>query len=221
MVAKIAEIFRSIQGEGLYQRVPQVFVRFFGCNLQCVFCDTKLDYFLESTLQDVIDKINSFKDYHSVSLTGGEPLLQIEFLKELVSRLKQENKIIYLETNGTLYDNLRQVIDYLDIIAMDFKLPSSANLRSLWSEHEEFLNIAQKKEVFVKVVVSENTQIKDIFQAIKIIKQVNPQVCLVFQPEHPYEISLEKRVRIFQAVCEGNDIKVRVISQLHNRLGIK
>jgi len=94
MFAKIAEIFKSIQGEGIYQGESQVFVRFFGCNLNCQFCDTKLTSYRELTLDELLGQINSFSDYHSISLTGGEPLLQAYFLEKLAEQLKLDGKTI-------------------------------------------------------------------------------------------------------------------------------
>ncbi|MCM8763078.1 MAG: 7-carboxy-7-deazaguanine synthase QueE, partial [Candidatus Omnitrophica bacterium] len=77
MQAKIAEIFKSIQGEGIYQGREQVFVRFYGCNLKCQFCDTPLTHYEELRPEELLNRINIFGvDYHSLSLTGGEPLLQ-------------------------------------------------------------------------------------------------------------------------------------------------
>ena len=89
---KVSEVFKSIQGEGLYQGVDQVFVRFFGCNLKCNFCDTELDYYKKKTTSELFNEINSFGDCHSLSITGGEPLLQIDFLKDLLKFLKKRKQ---------------------------------------------------------------------------------------------------------------------------------
>ena len=96
MNAKISEIFQSIQGEGKYLGVRQVFIRFFGCRLGCRWCDT--DYarnpqagrFTEMNVDEVMGRAASlWAGCHSISLTGGEPLLQAGFLKELFPRLKK------------------------------------------------------------------------------------------------------------------------------------
>ena len=187
MKGKISEVFKSIQGEGPYQGNLQVFVRFFGCNLKCSFCDTKLDRYNEKTVLELLEDICVYKDYHSLSLTGGEPLLQLDFFREFAQTLKRKNKIVYLETNGTLCQNLKKIIDYVDIIAMDFKLPSSAGMKSHWQEHKQFLTIAKKKEIFVKAVVNHGTLIEDIFSSINIIKEVNPETMFILQPENPFE----------------------------------
>src|SRR3990167_4332799 len=121
---KIAEVFSSIQGEGIYQGVSQVFVRFFGCNLNCRFCDTPLNNYQDYSLEELYSRIESLdKGCHSISFTGGEPLLQDDFLKEIMSWCKKGHKKTYLETNGMLMAALERVIDFTDIIAMDFKLP--------------------------------------------------------------------------------------------------
>ncbi|MFA7677711.1 MAG: 7-carboxy-7-deazaguanine synthase QueE, partial [Candidatus Omnitrophota bacterium] len=111
MNAKICEVFKSIQGEGLYRGVDQVFVRFFGCNLECSFCDTKLQSFQEISLPELLEQINSFNGYDYVSLTGGEPLLQEDFVGVLAKALKEEKKKVYLETNGILHEQLDKVIE--------------------------------------------------------------------------------------------------------------
>src|SRR5574344_2620500 len=139
--AKIAEIFDSVQGEGLYIGVRQLFIRFCGCNLLCDYCDTAFDKGKEYTVDELVKEIQSYdtQSIHSVSLTGGEPLLHYEFLQLLLPELKKQNIKIYLETNGTLPKPLESVIDNIDIIAMDFKLDSSAKIGNLYSKHDEFL----------------------------------------------------------------------------------
>ena len=82
--AQIAEIFKSIQGEGIYAGRKQVFIRFYGCNLGCRYCDTQPLTFTEMDLEEVLSTISVFKNYHSISLTGGEPLQQIDFLQVLL-----------------------------------------------------------------------------------------------------------------------------------------
>lgn len=119
--AKVAEIFDSVQGEGPYIGYRQLFVRFCGCNLLCDYCDTEFDKGDDYTVAQLVEKIKSFKlePLHSVSLTGGEPLLQYEFLKEFLPSLKQLGLKIYLETNGTMDRALDKVIEYIDIVSMD------------------------------------------------------------------------------------------------------
>ena len=85
MKAKIADIFRSIQGEGIYQGVDQIFVRFFGCNLECGYCDTELLSYTEKTVDQTIREILNLGECHSVSLTGGEPLIQSCFLSGVLA----------------------------------------------------------------------------------------------------------------------------------------
>lgn len=88
---KVAEIFKTIQGEGIYAGTKQVFIRFYGCNLNCSYCDTQLTHFREMTVAYVVSSVYVYEDYHSIVLTGGEPLLAIDFLKELLPRFKKIN----------------------------------------------------------------------------------------------------------------------------------
>ncbi|MBU1121806.1 MAG: 7-carboxy-7-deazaguanine synthase QueE [Candidatus Omnitrophica bacterium] len=228
-MAKIAEIFKSIQGEGLYQGQEQVFVRLFGCNLRCSYCDTTLEFYQEKSIAQVIAQIQSYDNYHSVSLTGGEPLLQIDFLAELAKGLKKLGKKVYLETNGILYDNLERIIDDIDIIAMDFKLPSAVGGVDFWDEHRRFLEIAMEKEVFVKAVIGIDTSKDEILQAINIIKNIvgaslvyaRNKIQFILQPQNPYEDLLQGKLVDFQQVCNSRGIEAKILPQLHKILNIK
>jgi len=221
MKAKICDVFKSIQGEGLYQGASQVFVRFFGCNLECSFCDTKPERYAEWDIAKLLDEIDTYSDYHSISLTGGEPLLQIEFLKVLVERLKEKAKIIYLETNGTLPKSLSEIIDYINIVAMDFKLPSSTALKDYWLKHRKFLKIAQGKDLFVKAVIGKKTRIEDVRIATAIIKEVKKDIPFILQPQNPFEDVLEEKIKYFEKVCKDSGMRVEIIPQLHKKLKIK
>jgi len=247
--AQLSEVFSSIQGEGLYVGERQLFVRFAGCNLTCQYCDSPAslvvtpEYKVELTpgthkfeprpnpvsseqLLALVEGLTQPGDvHHSISLTGGEPLLQVDFLKSFLPELKKQNKLpIYLETNGALPDHLNEIIDLVDIIAMDMKLPSATGLSPYWQEHKKFLEVAYLKEVFIKVVVTKETKIMELDEAAKIVAAVDDKVPLVIQPVTPHgpvkHRSEAGQLLAFQATAKRHLKNVRVIPQVHKLLGL-
>jgi organic radical activating enzyme len=220
-LAKISEIFKSIQGEGIWQKKEQAFIRFFGCNLNCKFCDTKQNSYELMRVGQVVKEIDNLGSFHSLSLTGGEPLLQADFIKDLGVNLKRSGKIIYLETNGVLYQDLAKVVDSIDLISMDFKFPSSTGQLPLWDMHQKFIKVAKKTNLFAKAVIGKDTVIEDLDKAIEIIKKNKLDLLLILQPENPYEYLLEKKLSDFKKKCLDSSISVKIMSQLHKKMGIK
>jgi organic radical activating enzyme len=220
---KISEIFNSIQGEGLYLGERQLFVRFFGCNLKCKFCDTKIKYYVEYEPEQLSDKIKLYHDgSHSVVFTGGEPLAQKDFIKEVLRLNKKNGFLNYLETNGTLNDALEEVIGYIDIIAMDLKFSTSTGMANFFNSHRDFLKIASQKEVFLKAVVCNSTIEDDLAGAINLIKEINKALILVLQP-NSYERSRELDAKLinFRETCAKNGIVSCIIPQVHKIVGVK
>lgn len=214
----------------------QIFVRFSGCSLTCDYCDTPESRVqspefnivraygntplpnpvLSEKLTEIVKSFNTHPNlHHSVSLTGGEPLEQADFLKEWLP-LKEGLKI-YLETNGILPTHLTKVIEYMDIIGMDIKLPSVAGVKPHWSLHREFLKIAAEKEVFVKVVVDNSVTWEDMVNAVEIVYSVNPGIPFVIQPRTPVDMEAEQILKL-QDMASSKLSHVRVIPQVHKFL---
>ncbi len=95
------EMFYSLQGEGVRAGVPAVFLRLAGCNLSCVWCDTKYSWGagIECDEAQLAEEILAF-NCPSLVITGGEPLLQIAALEKLI-KLLPDSIHIEIETNGT------------------------------------------------------------------------------------------------------------------------
>ncbi|MDI9397639.1 MAG: 7-carboxy-7-deazaguanine synthase QueE [Candidatus Pacebacteria bacterium] len=104
---RIAEIFHSIQGEGLLAGVPSIFIRTSGCNLRCHWCDTPYASWKpegpEMSVEEILKKITEWNCDHVV-LTGGEPMIAPD-LPKLATVLKKQNKHITIETAGTILPN--------------------------------------------------------------------------------------------------------------------
>lgn len=239
--AQLCEVFSSIQGEGLYVGERQLFVRFSGCNLNCQYCDTpharslQPEAGIEQTagagdfkniknpvsseqLTGIIENLCSNKHLHSaVSITGGEPLLQINFMLDFLPRLKDQ--VIYLESNGTLPKHMDEIINYVNIVSMDFKLPSATGESSYSKEHHEFMEVVARSgtELFVKAAVSPAVVAKEIDQAADLIAGVSPDIPLVLQPINPHKIKIDHLMSL-QAVALRKLKKVRVIPQVHKIL---
>jgi len=222
----VREIFTSIQGEGIKVGQRQTFIRFLGCNLSCNYCDTP-----EAQAKDgcfvyhgkiynnpvevdfLLDKV----DEKIVSLTGGEPLLQLDFLSALCKELKKAGKKIYLDTNATLPDALKKAIKYADIISLDFKIPTATGRPKLWKEHRECLRIASAKEVFVKIVINENLIPGELNKVCDIIAGVDKKIPLVIQPvfNRPLPNLLDTQKKALKYLDD-----VRIIPQVHKYLGL-
>jgi 7-carboxy-7-deazaguanine synthase len=245
--ANMVEVFSSTQGEGLQVGLRQVFLRFAGCNLNCTFCDTPgmsevpAHCLLEKTpgrrdfLQvsnpvacaQVVRLIENWQHgwlgvHHSISVTGGEPLLHGGLLKEWLPALRSLLPI-YLETNGTLPDALEPLLPHLDYIGMDFKLPSASGCRGLWEEHRRFLQLASGKEVYVKLVVDQSTEEWEIQRSCDIICEVDRNIPLILQPltlpDGAIAISALRCLE-FQELAGSRVNEVRVIPQTHKFLGV-
>ena len=229
MNAKILELFQSTQGEGKYIGVPQVFVRFFECNMHCVWCDTPHSigdttrHYKEYSLDTLVGEIKGlWKQCHSVSLTGGEPLMQADFINTLTPVLRSLHMPVYLETNGTLPKELAQVIDGVDTIAMDIKLPSSTECRSYWLEHEEFLKIAKSKDIFIKTVISEQTTRDDVKRAVDLVSRLAPEVLFILQPNYfDMKNGIVAKCVDFQNDCLKRLSNVRIIPQVHKFMKLR
>ena len=231
--ANITEIFSSVQGEGPFVGIKQIFVRFSGCNACCGFCDQDNTLpekeFSVDKLLSIIKQIGlNSGDHHSVSFTGGEPLLQKDFIKVLVPGIREigSELKIYLETNATLPVHLKDVIDLVDIVALDFKLPSSTGCKDYWKEHKEFLSIAKDKHCFVKAVITSQTKDTDIKKAINIISSVDKDILLVLQPVWPVkdkniERAATRMLFDFLFLAEKKLKNVRIMPQMHKILKVK
>jgi len=223
MKARIAEIFASVQGEGLYLGEKQIFVRFFNCNLSCSYCDTKPDRFMEYEPKELFEEIKLYRGkYHSVAFTGGEPLLYTDFLKEVLKFTAKHGYRHYLETNGTLFFELEEIIDRIDIVAMDLKLPSSSGMGNLWNMHRKFLKIAVKKEVFLKAIICLGTQEEDLLDALGLIREASPSSVLVLQPNsYENQTVLNEKLSRFKEIANRQRIAACVIPQIHKIAGLR
>lgn len=218
--ATIKEVFTSIQGEGPYIGYKQLFIRFSGCNLNCNYCDTvhKGANCQDYSVEDLIAEINKHSDCNSISLTGGEPLLQAGFLKEF---LPQSPLPVYLETNATLAGELAEVIDYIDYVSADIKLPSCTGGHELWDTHNRFFEVAAHKNLFAKVVFDENITEDEISNCCKLAAKHNAEIILqpmMFNEKPAVDKDfMEKILDSFLVKYK----KTRLIPQVHKFLNIR
>lgn len=229
MKAKIVEFFRSVQGEGKYIGVPQVFIRFAGCNLSCQWCDSShardlnAPHLLERDPEALWQQIKPLtQKIHSVSITGGEPLVQVSFLKQFLPILRKNKQKVFLETNGTLSASLNEIIDDIDIVSMDVKLPSSTGCAPQWEEHVRFLRAAWEKDVFIKAVISMGTTMEDVDQMVEMVSHGDPSMPLFLQPNY-FELhdGVIKKCEEFQQYCLMYLTDVRLVPQVHKMMNIK
>lgn len=250
--ASLIEIFSAIQGEGLNVGTRQIFIRFGGCDLRCTYCDSAHTWHKQETClieqtpgcRDFVEKSNPVSSEHllnwvaqqhrphlhdSISITGGEPLLQAKFLVEFLPLLRQSTGLpIYLESGGHRPTQLASIAPYLDLVGMDIKLPSSSG-EEHWVEHQEFLAICHQQElqVFAKVIIDRRSTNADLLQAAQLIATVDPKIPLFLQPvsalEQPQELAPippePAQVLEWQELLKKYLHSVRVIPQTHKMIG--
>jgi len=241
MPAYINEIFNSIQGEGPYAGTRQVFVRFEECQLHCEYCDTPQTrnvsgscrietvpgsgrfYSAKTPLSrddivDFIDKLWSPSTKH-VSLTGGEPLLNSDFIKTLDIEYP-----LYLETNAGFPEKAREIKDIISIASCDIKLPEhqcTHNYSQLLEKELETISILNETaQTFVKVIILPQTTKESLSRAVEGVESIDINIPFILQP-----VTSDKKVPsslLFELMdFAGEKLKdVRAIPQTHKMMNL-
>ena len=226
-IAPVNEVFFSYQGEGIFAGIPQIFVRFTGCNLKCNYCDTTKSlninksnskYFTTQALFEYILNIfeknkDSFYGHKpSISFTGGEPLIYADFILELVKKYLKKKFSVYIETNGTLTQQIRKIYKYCDVVAMDIKFKSACK-QDLFKEHKLFIESCKDK-VFIKTVITKQTKKEEFIKAVNLISDISKKIKLIIQPS-AFDTATNKKTFEFYSVAISKISDVRILPQLH------
>jgi organic radical activating enzyme len=264
----LSEMFCSVQGEGLFLGERQIFLRTAGCTATCSWCDTVYSKVqtprfvihgadpaggereakawrpnpvaLEDILHDVVALARANAPVTNVSLTGGEPLEQPEFTAALAHELRAQGFRIHLETAGLHAKALRRLVDDVDVIAMDVKLPSATGVES-WDRHREFLDALRgtgfdptrnpERTLFVKVIVDLKGTVGEIERAAELVAAFSRGIPFILQPESETLFSRRSTLADRRALLDLVDAgaraamlrleTVRVVPQTHKVLHVR
>jgi organic radical activating enzyme len=241
MPAYISEIFNSIQGEGPYAGTRQIFVRFEQCQLHCEYCDTPQTrnvsgscriesepgsgiFFSTKTplsRDEVVANIAKLwtPSTKHVSLTGGEPLLNSDFIKTLDIEYP-----LYLETNSGFPEKAREIKDIISIASCDIKLPEhqcTQNYSGLLEKELETISILNETaRTFVKVIILPQTTTESLSLAVDGVESIDLNIPFILQP-----VTSDKEVPsslLFELMdFAGEKLKnVRAIPQIHKMMNL-
>jgi organic radical activating enzyme len=258
----LSEMFCSVQGEGLFVGERQIFLRTAGCAATCSWCDTVYSKVqtprfvvhgengaparwrtnpvkLSEVLDDVVACARENAPVTTVSITGGEPLEQPEFVAALARGLRDRGLRVYLETAGLHAEALRNLVEHVDVIAMDVKLPSATGVAH-WDAHRDFLSVLRggdfdpargSRALFVKVIVDDKASVEEIERAAELVAALSPRVPFVLQPESGVLLAKDsprERRRALLALLDAGARAaalrleiVRVIPQTHKVLDVR
>lgn len=238
-----SEIYNAVQGEGLTQGLPIVFVRQSLCNLACKWCDSYYtwyfkgdkrphdfaepvdpkDYIKYMTPQEVADDINKARKGHrNVLFTGGEPLLQYPMILQVIDILKSDGSdewYFEIETNGTL-KMPEKVAEQIDQINSSPKLDSSGNCASLREKPEAIASFlehyhAGRVGLCFKFVVMLETWEEDMKEIEAWRKSNNvPKELIYLMPEGTTRDRIQKATLFLNEVAMKEDYKVSTRLQI-------
>lgn len=227
----INEIFSSYQGEGKYIGARQIFVRLSGCKIGCIDCDTenqiKDSFWIEDkeipnpvTPEKLVELIINSYDlnlFHSISVTGGEPLEQLEFVKSFANLIKRKDILLFLETSGFYPEKLLNIEGLFDILSIDIKLLSVFGVKFSTKLFELFESVDKSKYYF-KLVVNESISFIELNEVINALKLLNIKHIYI-QPHNDLisEIFLNK---LFSVLSSGG-ITAFYVPQVHKLIRIR
>ncbi|HYL75292.1 MAG TPA: 7-carboxy-7-deazaguanine synthase QueE [Bryobacteraceae bacterium] len=219
---KIAEIFHSIQGEGMLVGVPSVFVRTSGCNLRCSWCDTPYTSWTpegeERSLDSIVTEVEGYGASHVV-VTGGEPMIA----PEMVYLTRRLNQHLTIETAGTVDAEVR-----CDLMSISPKLANSTPEGRWAAQHER---LRYQPEILKRLIGRYSYQLKfviaqpgDVEEVRAIIAEIGAgKERVVLMPEGTDAAVLASRAPWLAEICKREGF--RYSPRLHidlwgNRRGV-
>lgn len=198
------ETFGTVDGPGIR------FVIFMqGCSLKCKYCQNRDTWPLfggtQLSVDEVVDKINRYKNYFipshgGVTVSGGEPLLQMDFLTELFTRLKRQNIHTAIDTSGSfpLTDKLKKLIDLTDLFLLDIKCINDDICKDLTGvsnklelEFAEYLSSIGKdmwiRQVLVPGYTDKEEDLKNLKEFLSTLKNVKKVEILPYHDMGKYK----------------------------------
>src|SRR5262245_8609780 len=207
---RIAEIYRSVQGEGLLTGVPSVFVRASGCNLRCWFCDTPYTSWRpegsDMSTDEIVAQVEEWDTRHVV-VTGGEPMLFAELIP-LCERLRKTGRHVTIETAGTLY--LPVACDLMSVSPKFASSAPSAEEQPHWHRRHE--RERHRPEVIRRLVAEYKYQLKFVIDEPGDLETVDnylvefPEIArerVLLMPQGVEQAELDARAVWLRPYCEA------------------
>lgn len=177
------------------------------------------------SVDELNDKILSLMspDFHSLEITGGEPLLHAPYIKEFLSKYNYKSM---LETNASMPNNLKLLKDVIDIVSMDIKLPEHFDSIDEWvdvyTSELQSVEIAEeeKMDYYIKIVVSPTTPSDVIERIMDDLSNISSDVAIILQPMSPIGLWTDKSnlFKLSELVAKYYDVSI--IPQMHKYLGV-
>ncbi|MGI6395059.1 MAG: 7-carboxy-7-deazaguanine synthase QueE [bacterium] len=208
---KVHSIFDSLQGEGRFQGFPTRFLRLYGCNLRCCYCDAKEsvsgEKYYKSDVAEIAKILNG-DNFQDICITGGEPFCQLENLDRLLSEIGTEKRVS-IETNGSFDVSVLGKKHREVCFSIDWKTPSSNN-PLFENKNIEFL---KKGNGWLKFVVSDKSDLKFIEEKQKLLENIEVFVSPVFEKGSDWFNEVQ------EFVLKNQGLRFQL--QLHKILGIE
>ena len=236
---RVMETFATIQGEGTDMGRETIFMRLYGCNLSCVWCDTAHSWdegkyfegiYKELNTADIVLLVREMAEAAGINhmvITGGEPLLHNhEALTNIIGTLNMMDAIkhVTFETNGTIIPHT-ELAKVTGLFSVSPKLSSSQNVPYNPKLFSRWLDKAYDKVQFKFVVANQEdaNEVAELF-----VLSGDPrlkQVPIIFQPEESAGNYNELPQLINQAFrdlkLEKTEFNIRFIPQVHKLYGIR
>lgn len=222
----VIEIFGpTIQGEGSVIGLKTMFVRLYGCDYRCSWCDSAFTWdgssksnIKQLTTTEIMEqlRVSGLDNCTYVTLSGGNPALYGQPVTELIAALHAISKKVIVETQGSIWKDWFNEVDILTISPK----PPSSSMSTDWNILKSIIDKIQHQNISLKIVIFDENdylyakKIHASFPTIPLYLQVGNDD--VTSSKNISDQLLNKLEWLFQIVIDDPEMQTaRVLPQLH------